>query len=93
MREDTFCFFGLLCGRQRLNEVVPLLPAERQAAVRELIGKLGEIPAADVRARWKQARDTEADELCKRAAEETGIRQEFLPPFLRDWIFERARHA
>jgi hypothetical protein len=38
-------------------------------------------------------REQEVDELCSRAAGSAGIQLELMPPFLQEWICERARNS
>ena len=93
MRDEALCWIGLTQGRARLAEILPLLTEARRTAIQTLLDGIGELTPADVRARWKQMRDAELDEMCKRAAEEAGIEVELMPPFLQEWICERARNA
>ena len=93
MRDEAFCLIGLLRGRSRLSEILPLLPPARRAAIQDHLNRLSQLPENDLRSRWKQMREQEMDALCKRAAQETGIRADLMPPFLQGWICDRARNS
>ena len=93
MRDEAFCYIGLMRRRGSLAGILELLPEPRRAAIQDLLKKMEGVPEADLRGRWKQMRKLETDELCKRAAKEAGLRLDLMPDFVRDWIGERTRDA
>lgn len=92
-RDETFCFIALMRGRGSLDNILKLMPERRRTAIQALLKQMADVPEADLRARWKQMRQSETDELCRRAAQEAGLRLDLMPAFVRDWIGERSRNA
>ena len=93
MRDEAFCYIALLRRGESLTEVVKLLPKARRAAIEDMMKRMGEMSAAELRSRWRQMRQFETDELSKRAVEEAGLRFDLMPPFVQDWIGERTRNV
>jgi HEAT repeat protein len=93
LSDETFCFIALMRDRNRLPGILSLLPEARRDVIQELLNRLGSISAEEARNRWKQMREHEVDELGRRAAENAGMQLELMPPFLEEWICERARNS
>ena len=93
MRDEAFCYIGLMRLRGSLAEILQLLPEPRRAAIQDVLKRMEQVPEADLRAKWKQMRKVETDDLSKRAAKEAGLRVDLMPAFVRDWIGERTRDA
>jgi HEAT repeat protein len=92
LSDEAFCYLALIRDRERLPALLSLLPDARRNAMQELLKKLGNISAEEARNRWKQMREQEVDDLCNRAAREAEMQFELMPPFLQEWICERARN-
>ena len=86
MKDEAFCYVGLLKSPDRLPDLVKLLPPSRQSAVRKKLEELTPVSAYELASRLNRLRDSQLEGIWNQAEKEMGDVWKKVSPRVRRWI-------
>jgi hypothetical protein len=92
-REAAFCYFAVLARRDRLEQILMLLPEPRRAKMRALLEEPAGLPPREIRERLARLIESCTAAEFTRAARQTGVPLGILPPAVQDWLIAQAQES
>ena len=83
----AFCCAGLLFRRERLEEILSILPHGRREAIRECLKEISGWPESELTERLKTLRQTDVAEAMRRCGRGGASQLEWLPAPLSRWLY------
>jgi len=83
----AFCCAGLLFRRERLDEILSILPEGRREAIRECLKEISGWPESELTERLKTSRQTDVAEAMRRCGRGGASQLESLPAPLSRWLY------
>ncbi len=93
MKEQAFCYFGILKNRDQLNGLLNLLPKDQRPTVEKFMAEAAQWSQSELKTRLRQVMESEADEIWGLAEQRWAGQWNSVSPRIRQWLCEVARGA
>jgi hypothetical protein len=85
---QSHSYVALLKARDRLPELLRLLPVERRSEIETVLKDLGGLDQAELRRRYRKARELETQKALEDAVLRAGMAVKNFPARLQGWILQ-----
>lgn len=93
VKDQAFCYFGLLKNRDLLLKLLTLLPQARQSVIQSLIEQVAGLSEEELQRHLKQLRDSEVETISKQVRQKFGDHWENVTPGIQKWVCGLVRES